>query len=39
LIDAHSIAKREIAREKARIHRKKKRESSPLEQEALKWKR
>ena len=38
MVDAHSIAKREMAREKARIHRKKKEQVSFLEQEALKWK-
>ena len=40
MVDAHSIAKREMAREKARIHkkhRKKDKEVSFLEQEALKW--
>ncbi|NQS89980.1 hypothetical protein HQ584_09340, partial [Patescibacteria group bacterium] len=38
MTDAHSIAKREMAQEKARIHRKKKKEVSFLEQEALRWK-
>lgn len=39
MVDPHSIAKREMAREKARIHRKKIKQVSFLEQEALKWKR
>jgi len=39
MVDAHSIARREMAREKARIQRKKDEKVSFLEQEALKWKR
>jgi len=39
MVDAHSLAKREMAKEKARIHRKKDKKVSFLEQEALKWKR
>jgi len=39
MVDAHSIAKREMAREKARIQRKEKEQLPFWEQEALKWKR
>jgi len=38
MVDAHSIARREMAREKARIQRKKKEQLPFWEQEALKWK-
>jgi len=39
MIDAHSMARREMARERARIHRKKKERISFLGEEAMKWKR
>jgi len=39
MADTHSIVRREMAREKARIQRKKDKKVSFLEQEALKWKR
>jgi len=38
MINAQSMAGREMARERARIHRKKKEQISFLEQEAMKWK-
>jgi len=38
MVDAHSMAKRQMAREKARIQRKKKEQLPFWEQEALEWK-